>query len=144
MRRLTVTIAAIAMLAMALPAIAAEPACVSLTINHDAGPRVETFEWQEGAPFYAVVGLYVWFDFHETPSAGQLDTVSYDVSDPSISAAAACADGSVELTRAPAITPDPEPSPVVTQPDHSTAFCDFYEDTLERYCQLPNRITVIS
>lgn len=141
-------------LGIVLAVNAAEP-CTTVSIEHtDRGPLVVDREWVEGAPASAIVGHFVWFDFGETPSGGQSNTLSFDVSGPDIVSATACADGSVHLTTLPVDeavdthveTGGGDGGEVGRSSSSSplTPLCEIHPDTLERYCQLPNLTLIIS
>lgn len=134
-------IATLVLLAAALPAAGAEPVCTTVTIDHVEGsPQATVNDWAEGAPRYAVVGDFVWFDFGVDPSSGEADTLSFDVSDIDVEAAVACSDGSVTIERAAPVDTE---APVETTTS-LTPVCEAHADTLTHYCTLGNQVLVIS
>ena len=153
----TMIAAALAVVAMtptpAAEAAEAEPVCVTVEITHPDGPKATNIDWTEGAPRTHLVGHFVWFDWSgiDGGSSGEVDTLSFDVSDPGIVSAVGCSDGSVTLEHSQAEpesgqtdtgTGGPEPSEGTEGP--LGPICEVYADTLARYCTLPNRSLVIS
>lgn len=148
MRKLSIVVAVV--LALALPAGAAEPECTVVEILHVQGtPKAGEVHWA-GGPHYAVNGKFAWFDYSIDPSGGEFNTVSVDVSDPSVVRATGCPDGSVWVDHAPvdvpvvdgpSVDPQPEPEPVVST---MSPVCETHASTMERYCSLPNLVLVIS
>lgn len=92
-----ITITAILIFALTLPASAAE--CVTVEVIQDPhlhlgeySGDVDTLDLQVG-----LVGKYLWLNYGPAPEAGKEweGMVSFDLSDPTIISATACTDGSL-------------------------------------------------
>lgn len=159
-KTITRLLATVAIVAIAIPAAAAEPDCITVGIGHESGTRATSVEGlTDGSIRYSVNGSFVWFTWGHPDDFDSLeapDTLSFDVSDPDVVAATACLDGSVAISRAEPTTtttspqvPDQElqpdtPAPTTTpvrEISRSLApLCDIHPDTLAYYCTLPNRV----
>lgn len=129
--------------------------CRTVHVDHDEhGPLVAGTEWSgspetEGEVRYAIVGHYVWFQWGhaEDPDGGLTDTLSFDVSDPTVERVVGCTDGSVEIVHTqPTTTTTAGEVPVEASSMTVVsleAFCDTHAGTLERYCVLLSKIMVV-
>jgi hypothetical protein len=147
-------------LATAGPAQASDGGCVTVHLDHlDTGqPFVVSVDNPNPELVTSTNGSFVWFTWStsaEWVDSGGAETLSFDVSDPTVASATGCPDGSVTIDHDELETITPTPTDdagdeVPAEIDEAltverlTPLCEIHPDTLAAYCTLPNLILVIS